>query len=98
VVIGPLLEARVWARARNIRYETILVISRNDDTFRLRGLGGADLIIVRLVPCHPYVEQVLAPLLADGATECPADWWPGGVDPDEPRLRLQSRRRRDGAA
>jgi hypothetical protein len=92
VIVGPLLDARVWARNRTIGDGSAIFLYRADDTFRLRGLAGSEVVIVRLSAARadPQIEQALAVLRAGGAVVRRASWWPGR-DPDEgTRVRLRA--------
>lgn len=98
VIVGPLLEARVWARARGIGYGSVFSVLRPNSAFKLRGLSGADVAVVRLAgPRGPYVgtrdvEDCVQRLLHHGATRLTADWRPGrpapAGEPDQPELIL----------
>lgn len=92
VVVGPLLDVRMWARERGIGQGTVIPVLRATDTFRLRGLTGRGLAVVRIGRGRPdpVVENALDALIAGGAITLSASWRPGEhPDPAEPQLDLQ---------
>lgn len=92
VIVGPLTDARRWARERGIGLRTILAVARTDDVFRLRGVSGAGVAIIRLAERRSdmAVETALTALIAAGAITLPPHWTPGtsAGEGGEPRLRL----------
>lgn len=93
VVLGPLLDARCWARERGINYHRLIPIGAEGDPIRLRGLDPHRIAIIRLIDgaARPPVENALRALRAAGAALLPAAWYPGGTDPGQPRLLLRAR-------
>lgn len=88
VVAGPMLTVRIWAQARGIAFHSVLPLTRAFDANAVRGLPGADVVVVRLAPCCEQVEQALHLLTAMGARQYGPDWWPAGYSPD-PTLDLR---------
>jgi hypothetical protein len=101
VIVGPLLEARVWARARGIGYGSVDSVLRPNSAFKLRGLTGVGVAVVRLTGARgPYVgsrdvEDCVLRLLGGGALQLPPDWRPGrpapAGEPDDFELMLSVR-------
>lgn len=92
VVAGPLLDVRLWARQRGIAVHTVIAVCRATDTYKLRGLDGTGLAVVRLGDrrADPAVEDALTALLEHGAVTLPARWMPGRrAEPGEPQLDLR---------
>lgn len=92
VIVGPLLDARLWARQRNIGQNTTLTVTHGSDAYRLRGLPGKGVAIVRLGDRRgdPVIETALSALIDSGAITLSPHWAPGAAaEPGEPRLDLQ---------
>lgn len=93
IIIGPLLDARLWARQRGIGQNTIIAVRNATDVYKLRGLPATGVAIVRLADrrADPTVEDAISTLLQHGAITLTARWVPGNrAEPGEPRLDLRA--------